>query len=446
MFKNLSEKIQSVIKKIKGQTRLTEENISDIIRQIRIALLEADVNYKVVKTFVEKVKQEAIGREVLKSLSPDKVFVKIVNDALTDILGGRENVNKITYSAKPPTMIMLVGLQGSGKTTTAAKLAYYLRNKKVLLTAADIYRPAAIDQLETLGKSIDVPVYTNKESLDVLQIIKESTELCRKQLFDVNIIDTAGRLHIDSKMMNELIKVKKEINPHEILLVVDSMVGQDVVNQAVEFNEKLNITGVILTKLDSDTRGGAALSVKEVTGKPIKFAGIGEKIADFEAFYPDRMASRILEMGDVVTLVEKAQELVDENEAKALEKKLKKEGLDFNDLLTQFKMIKKMGTVENVLKLIPGFSKLPKIDDFDDKFKRVEAIINSMTFKERRNYRVINSSRRKRIARGSGTSVKEINKLIEQLQQMNKMLKIVNNKKGNIKKFDKTMLNNFFVR
>lgn len=448
MFKNLSEKIQGVFKKLKGQATLTEENISEIIRQIRIALLEADVNYKVVKTFVERVKQEAVGTEVLKSLSPDKVFVKIVNDALTDILGGRENVNKIAYANNPPTIIMLVGLQGSGKTTTAAKLAYYLKNKnkKVLLTAADVYRPAAIDQLEVLGKSIDIPVHSNKETLNVMKIIKESIELSKRQLFDVNIIDTAGRLHLDRDMMNELMNVKREVNPQEILLVVDSMVGQDVVNQAVEFNNTLNITGVILTKLDSDTRGGAALSVKEVTGKPIKFAGIGEKIADFEPFYPDRMASRILGMGDVVTLVEKAQEAVDEDEAKALEKKVKKEGLDFNDLLTQFKMIKKMGTVENVLKLIPGFSKLPKIDDFDDKFKRVEAIINSMTLKERRNYRIINSSRRKRIARGSGTSVKEINKLIEQLQQMNKMLKMVNNKKGNLKKLDKTMLNNFFVK
>jgi signal recognition particle subunit SRP54 len=262
----------------------------------------------------------------------------------------------------------------------------------------------------------------------------------------VNIIDTAGRLHIDNAMMEELVEVKRLVKPDEIILVIDSMVGQDVVNQAIKFNELLDITGVILTKLDSDTRGGAALSIKEIIGKPIKFAGIGEKISDFEPFYPDRMSLRIIRMGDVVTLVEKAQSAIDENQAKDLERKLKRAGLDFNDLLKQFHMIKKMGTIENVLKLIPGFSKLPKVDNFDDKFKRVEAIINSMTLQERRNYRIINSSRRKRIARGSGTSVKEINKLIEQLQQMNKMLKMVNNKKGNIKKFDKTTLNNFFVR
>ena len=446
MFKTLSEKIQGVIKKLKGQTKLTEDNISEIVRQIRIALLEADVNYKVVKVFIERIKEEALGKDVLKSLTPDKVFVKIVNDALTDILGGSQNLNKISFSAIPPTIVMLVGLQGSGKTTTAAKLAYYLRNKKVMLTAADVYRPAAIDQLEVLGKSINVPVYANKDTSDVVKIIKESIAICKKQVVDINIIDTAGRLHIDNDMMEELINVKKEFDPSEILLVVDSMVGQDVVNQAIEFNEKLNITGVILTKLDSDARGGAALSVKEITGKPIKFAGIGEKIADFEPFYPDRMASRILGMGDIVSLVEKAQDTIDESEAKELERKLKKEGLDFNDLLKQFKMIKKMGSMDNVLKLIPGFSKIPQVDDFDDKFKRVEAIINSMTLLERRNYHIINSSRKKRIAKGSGTSVREINKLVEQLQQMNKMLKMVNNKKGKLKKFDKSMLNNIFVK
>jgi signal recognition particle subunit SRP54 len=446
MFKTLSEKIQGVIKKLKSQTKLTEDNISEIVRQIRIALLEADVNYKVVKVFIERIKKEALGKDVLKSLTPDKVFVKIVNDALTDILGGSEGLNKIFFHPLPPTIIMLVGLQGSGKTTTAAKLAYYLRNKKVMLTAADVYRPAAVDQLEVLGRSINVPVYANKNTSDVVKIIKESIAFCKKQLIDVNIIDTAGRLHIDNDMMEELVKVKKEFNPNEILLVVDSMVGQDVVNQALEFNEKLNITGVILTKLDSDARGGAALSIKEITGKPIKFAGVGEKIADFEPFYPDRMASRILGMGDIVSLVEKAQDTIDESEAKDFEKKLKKEGLDFNDLLKQFRMIKKMGTMENLLKLIPGFSKLPQIDDFDDKFKRVEAIINSMTLLERRNYHIINSSRKKRIARGSGTSVREINKLIEQLQQMNRMLKMVNNKKGKLKKFDKSMLNNIFVK
>lgn len=446
MFKNLSEKLQGVLKKLKGETKLTEENVSEIVRDIKIALLEADVNYKVVKSFVERIRGEALGKEVLKSLSPDKVFIKVVNDALTDVLGGNVEAIKISFSANPPTIIMLVGLQGSGKTTTAAKLAYYLKNKKVMLTAADIYRPAAIDQLETLGRSINVPVYSNKSVNEVSLIVNESIKYCREQIIDVNIIDTAGRLHIDNAMMEELVEVKRLVKPDEIILVIDSMVGQDVVNQAIKFNELLDITGVILTKLDSDTRGGAALSIKEIIGKPIKFAGIGEKISDFEPFYPDRMSSRILGMGDVVTLVEKAQSAIDENQAKDLERKLKREGLDFNDLLKQFHMIKKMGTIENVLKLIPGFSKLPKIDNYDEKFKRVEAIINSMTPIERRNYQILNSSRRKRIAKGSGTSVREINKLIEQLQQMNKMLKVVNSKKDGIKRLDKTLLNNIFAK
>jgi signal recognition particle subunit SRP54 len=446
MFKNLSEKLQGVLKKLKGETKLTEENVSEIVRDIKIALLEADVNYKVVKSFVERIRGEALGKEVLKSLSPDKVFIKVVNDALTDVLGGNVEAIKISFSANPPTIIMLVGLQGSGKTTTAAKLAYYLKNKKVMLTAADIYRPASIDQLETLGRSINVPVYSKKSVNEVSLIVNESIKYCREQIIDVNIIDTAGRLHIDNAMMEELVEVKRLVKPDEIILVIDSMVGQDVVNQAIKFNELLDITGVILTKLDSDTRGGAALSIKEIIGKPIKFAGIGEKISDFEPFYPDRMSSRILGMGDVVTLVVKAQSAIDENQAKDLERKLKREGLDFNDLLKQFHMIKKMGTIENVLKLIPGFSKLPKIDNYDEKFKRVEAIINSMTPIERRNYQILNSSRRKRIAKGSGTSVREINKLIEQLQQMNKMLKVVNSKKDGIKRLDKTLLNNIFAK
>jgi signal recognition particle subunit SRP54 len=443
MFKNLSDKLQGLLSKLKGQAYLTEENVHEIIRHIKMALLEADVNYKVVKKFIESVKQEALGKEVARTLNPDKVFVKIVNDALVNVLGGNGE-NKLNISSRPPTIIMLVGLQGSGKTSTAAKLAYYLKNKKVMLTAADIYRPAAIDQLETLGKNLNIPVYANRSSQNVVRIVEESLNYCRKQMFDVNIIDTAGRLHVDETMMNELVQLKKLVNPDEILLVIDSMVGQDVVNQAARFNEKLDITGVILTKLDSDVRGGAALSIKEIVGKPIKFIGVGEKPGDFEPFYPDRMASRILGMGDVVTLVEKAQNAIDEKQAKDLERKISKDGLNFNDLLRQFNMIKKMGTVENILKLIPGFTRMPQIDDFDDKFKRVEAIINSMTPLERRDYRVINSSRKKRIARGSGTSVREINKLIEQLQQMNKMLKIVKTNKGKVKKLDKTLINNMF--
>ncbi|MDY6820423.1 MAG: signal recognition particle protein [Deferribacterota bacterium] len=440
MFKNLSDRLQNIFKKIKGEGKLSEDNIKDIVRQIKLALLEADVNYKVVKRFVDNVKDKALGAEVVKSLTPDKVFVKIVHDELVNILGGSSDNAKIRLSSNIPTNIMLVGLQGSGKTTTAVKLACQFKGKKVLLTAADVYRAAAIQQLEIMAKKNGISFFSIENCNDPIQIAESSVLYARRNLFDINIIDTAGRLHIDSDMMDELVNIKNKIKPDEILLVVDSMVGQDAINQAVQFDNVLDLTGVILTKLDSDARGGAALSIREVIGKPIKYASTGEKVVDFEPFYPDRMASRILDMGDIVSLVEKAQNIVEKDESKKLEQKLKKGGLDFNDLVKQLKMIEKMGSIENVLKLIPGFSKMPKLDSFDDKFKRVEAIVNSMTPYERRHYKILNSSRKKRIARGSGTNVKEVNRLIEQLVQMNKMLKVVKNKKGKTKKLDSSFI------
>lgn len=446
MFATLHDKLNAVFKKIKGQAKITEDNIKDAVKQVRLALLEADVNYKVVKKFISAVQEKALGEEVLKSLTPDQVFIKIVHDELVNVLGGDDQSTKIKLNPIPPTKIMLVGLQGSGKTTTAGKLAkYFLKNgKDVLLVADDIYRPAAIDQLEILGKQLKVDVFSKRDEQDAVKIAKEAVQHAKSAAKDVVIIDTAGRLHIDETLMEELKNIKEAINPDEILFVADAMTGQDAVNVAKTFNEMLDITGVILTKLDGDARGGAALSIREVTGKPLKFVGTGEKLDAFEPFYPDRMASRILGMGDIVTLVEMAQDAIEEDEAEKLATKIQKKGLDFNDMLQQMKMIKKMGSFESILKLLPGFSGLGNIDVDESNFKRIEAIINSMTPLERTNYKILNASRKRRIAKGSGTSVSEVNKLIQQLQQMNKMMKKFKKQFSGKDKIDKNILKNLF--
>lgn len=444
MFAALNEKLQGVFKKIRGEAKLTEDNIKDAIKQVRLALLEADVNYKVVKKFIENVQQKAIGEQVIKSLTPDQVFIKIVNDELVSLLGTHSS--KINLKPNPPTVILLVGLQGSGKTTTAGKLAKYFQKngKDPLLVADDIYRPAAIDQLHVLGNQLKVDVFSMKDNKDAVDIAKRSIDHAKKSAKDIVIIDTAGRLHIDEELMNELRDIKSSVNPDEILFVADAMIGQDAVNVAKQFNELLEITGVILTKLDGDTRGGAALSIMDVTGVPIKFVGVGEKLDALELFHPDRMASRILGMGDVVTLVEMAQEAIEADDAKMMAKKIGKEGFDFNDLLQQFKMIKKMGSIESIVKMLPGFSAMPDLNVDEKQFKRIEAIIFSMTPEERRKSSIINGSRKKRIARGSGTSVNDVNKLIMQLDQMNKMMKKFKNKFGGFNKMDRKMFKNIF--
>lgn len=446
MFGALNEKLQSVFRNIKGQARINEDNIKEAIRQVRMALLEADVNYKVVKKFIQNVQEKALGEKVLKSLTPEQVFIKIVNDELTNILGGDKDESKLKLSSIPPTIIMLVGLQGSGKTTTAGKLTrYFMKNgKSVLLVADDIYRPAAIDQLETLAKQLNCDVYSDRVTNDAVKIAEEGFNVAKKSAKDVIIIDTAGRLHIDEDLMNELSAIKNHINPHEILFVADAMTGQDAVNVANKFDELLGITGVILTKLDGDARGGAALSIKEATGKPIKFIGVGEKLDAFEPFYPDRMASRILGMGDIVTLVEMAQSAIEEDEAEQIASKISKNGMDFNDMLQQFKMIKRMGSFESILRLIPGFSAIGEIDIDEKHIKRIEAIISSMTPKERKYYKIINGSRKKRIAKGSGVTVNDVNKLINQLEQTNKMMKKLTKKIGGKNKIDKKLLRNIF--
>lgn len=444
MFAALNEKLQGVFRKLRGEVKLTEENIKEAIKQVRIALLEADVNYKVVKKFIENVQAKAIGEIVLKSLTPDQVFIKLVHDELVSILGS--HTSKINLKPNPPTIIMLVGLQGSGKTTTAGKLTKYFQKegRDVLLVADDIYRPAAIDQLIVLANQLKADIYFDKENKNATDIAIKAIEQAKRSAKDIVIIDTAGRLHIDEELMRELKSIKSAVNPDEILFVADAMIGQDAVNVAKQFNEALGVTGVIFTKLDGDARGGAALSVMEVTGVPIKFVGVGEKLDAFEIFHPDRMASRILGMGDVVTLVEMAQEAIDAEEAKQMATKVGKTGLDFNDLLQQFRMIKKMGSLESIMKLIPGFSAMPDLNIDDKQFKRIEAIIYSMTPEERRKASIINGSRKKRIARGSGTTVNDVNKLIMQLEQMNKMLKKFKNKFGGMNKFDKKMFKNMF--
>ena len=423
MLEDLTQKLESAFKRLRGYGKLTEKNISDSLKEVRRALLEADVNYKVVKDFIASVEKQAIGEEVLRSVTPGQMIVKIVSDELIRLLGSTSTQMKM--AGIPPTIIVLCGLQGSGKTTFAAKLANYMRKhgRKPMLVAADVYRPAAIQQLRILGDSLNIPVY--EEGLGNPEAICfNAISAARKQMCDTVILDTAGRLHIDQNMMDELVKVKARVRPHEILFVADGMTGQDAVNTAKEFAGKLDFDGVVLTKMDGDARGGAALSIRSVTGKPIKFMGIGEKPDEIEQFHPDRLASRILGMGDVVTFVEKAQETIDREKAEKLEKKFRKAEFDLEDFKDQLQQIKKMGSLESLLKMIPGVGRqLQGVQVDESQFARVEAIINSMTRDERQNPKILNGSRRKRIADGSGTRVQDINQLMNQFMQMKKMMK-----------------------
>ncbi len=423
MLEDLTQKLENAFKKLRGYGKLTEENIADSLKEIRRALLEADVNYKVVKDFIAAVQEKAVGEEVLRSVTPGQMIVKIVHDEMVRLLG--ISTMDIKTAGIPPTILMLCGLQGSGKTTFAGKLAHYLkkRGRKPMLVAADVYRPAAIEQLKVLGRSLDVPVYDEGVG-DPVKIAFNAISAARQQFCDTIILDTAGRLHIDQEMMDELVRVKSRVRPHEILFVADGMTGQDAVNTAAEFAGKLDFNGVVLTKMDGDARGGAALSIRAVTGKPIKFISIGEKMDELEQFHPDRIASRILGMGDVVTLVEKAQDGFDQAKAKKLEEKLKRAEFDLEDFLDQLQQIKKMGSLESLLKMIPGVGRQIKNAQVDERgLVRVEAIINSMTKEERHNPKILNGSRRKRIAMGSGTRVQDVNQLMSQFQQMKKMMK-----------------------
>jgi signal recognition particle subunit SRP54 len=427
MFNSLSEKLESAFKNIKGQARISELNIANTVKDIRRALVDADVNYKIAKEFTDKVKEKALGEKVLLAVNPGQQMVKIVQDELTELMGGTETEFNITGS---PAIILVAGLQGSGKTTFSGKLASYLKTKKgksPLLVAADIYRPAAIDQLEVLGGQIDVPVYSERENKDAVSIVQNAIKEARAKNKNVIIIDTAGRLAVDEVMMTEVANIKAAINPQEILFVVDSMTGQDAVNTAAAFNERLDFSGVVLTKLDGDTRGGAALSIKYTVNKPIKFASSGEKMDTLDVFYPDRMAQRILGMGDIVSLVEKAQEQFDEKEAARLEKKIRKNQFDFEDFKTQLEQIKKMGNIKDLMGMIPGVGKQIKdVDINDDSFKGIEAMINSMTLQERRNPDIINPGRKARIAKGAGKDIAELNAFLKQFEQMKGMMKMMN--------------------
>ena len=426
MFENLSERLERSFKILKGEGRITEVNVAETLKDVRKALLDADVNYKVAKTFTDTVKNKAIGQDVLTSIHPSQLMVKIVHDELTALMGGE--TAEINYEGHP-AVILMSGLQGSGKTTFSSKLANYLKKKKnrnPLLVACDVYRPAAIDQLKVLGESIGVPVYSEPESKNPVQIALNAIKEAKAKSYNLVIIDTAGRLAIDEAMMQEIAAIKEAVNPTETLFVVDSMTGQDAVNTAKEFNDRLDFTGVILTKLDGDTRGGAALSIRTVVTKPIKFIGTGEKMEAIDQFHPSRMADRILGLGDVVSLVERAQEQFDEEQAKKLQRKLARNQFDFNDFLAQIEQIKKMGNIKDLLGMIPGIGKAVKDMDIDDNaFKGVEAIIRSMTPKERANPDIINNSRRERIARGSGTTLQEVNKLMKQFEQIRKTMKTV---------------------
>ena len=448
-FEGLSSRLQEITRKLRGKARITESDLKEMLREVKLALLEADVNYKIVKEFISSIQEKALGQDVMKSLTPGQQVIKIVKDEMIELLGGTES--KINFTPNPPTVIMLVGLQGSGKTTTAGKLANLLRKqgKKPLLVACDVYRPAAIKQLEVVGKQLNIPVYSNENSKDVVQISRQAMSVAMSKLNDVVIIDTAGRLHIDDELMQELKNLKTNIKPHEILLVVDSMTGQDAVNIAQTFNETVGIDGVVLTKLDGDTRGGAALSVKKVTGKPIKFAATGEKLSDIEVFHQDRMASRILGMGDMLAVIEKAEEAFDMEEAEKLEKKMRKNELDLDDYLAQIRQVKKMGSFSSILKLIPGMNQFKDIKVDDKEFAKIEAIICSMTKKEKRNTKLLNASRRIRIAKGSGTTVQDINKFIKSYEMTQKMMKQMKQNKGGMKRLmngiDENTLKNFKI-
>ncbi len=429
-FEGLSERLENSFKKLRAKGKLTEADVKEAMREVRLALLEADVNYKVSKEFTNKVTERAIGDDVMENLTPGQMVIKIVNEELTELMGGTES--RLTIAKHPPTIIMMCGLQGSGKTTHSGKLALKLKKDghRPLLVACDVYRPAAIKQLQIVGSQIDVPVF-EMGTINPVNIAEEAIKHAKDHGYDYVIIDTAGRLHIDEALMEELQNIRSTVHPHEILLVIDAMTGQDAVNVAKSFNESLGIDGVILTKLDGDTRGGAALSVRAVTGKPIKFVGTGEKLDNLEVFHPARMASRILGMGDVLSFIEKAEMALDEKKAAELEKKLAKNKFDFNDLLDQFDQIERMGSLKDTIKMIPGIGKQIKDEDIDEKaFDRLRCIIYSMTKQERSNPEIINPSRKRRIAAGSGTSVEDVNKLMSQFKQMQKMVKQVGGRKG----------------
>ncbi|MCM3123339.1 MULTISPECIES: signal recognition particle protein [unclassified Mesobacillus] len=442
-FEGLADRLQNTMQKIRGKGKVSEADVKEMMREVRLALLEADVNFKVVKDFVKKVTERAIGQEVVKSLTPGQQVIKVVKEELTELMGGEQS--KIAASNRPPTVIMMVGLQGAGKTTTTGKLANLLRkkyNRKPLLVAADIYRPAAIKQLETLGKQLSMPVFSLGDQVSPVEIAKQAIAKAKEDHNDYVLIDTAGRLHVDENLMDELKQIKELSKPDEIFLVVDAMTGQDAVNVAQSFNEQLGLTGVVLTKLDGDTRGGAALSIRAVTNTPIKFVGLGEKLDALEAFHPERMASRILGMGDVLTLIEKAQANVDEEKAKELEKKMRTASFTLDDFLDQLGQVKKMGPLEEILKMMPGANKIKGMNNLqiDEKqISHVEAIIQSMTANEKTHPEIINANRRKRIAKGSGTSIQEVNRLLKQFEDMKKMMKQMTNmqqkgkKKGGFK-------------
>lgn len=433
-FENLGDKLSAVFKKLKGRGKLTEKDIKEAMREVKLALLEADVNFKVVKSFIARVSEKAVGEEILESLTPAQQLIKVVRDELTALMGSENE--KLEYAKNPPSVFMLCGLQGAGKTTACGKLALNIRKttgKRPIMVACDVYRPAAIKQLQVLGSQIDIPVFTIEGEKDPVKIALAAVEHAKKHGNDPVIIDTAGRLHIDEDLMEELVRIKESTNPNEILLVIDAMIGQDAVNVAEHFNSRLDVTGVILSKLDGDTRGGAALSVKEVTGKSIKFASVGEKLSELEPFYPDRMAGRILGMGDVMTLIDKSQEAIDEKEARELEEKIKKQTFDFDDFLAQLQQIKKLGSITQIMGMIPGVDRktLSSVDEqgSEKKLVRIEAIIKSMTTRERQKPQIIGASRKVRIAKGSGTRVQDVNELLKQFDQMKQMMKQLSNPK-----------------
>lgn len=441
MFDNLSDRLNGVFKKLKGHGKLSEKNIEEGLREVRMALLEADVHYKVVKKFIGDIKNRALGEEVLASLTPGQQVVKIVNEELTELMGA--NHEELRLSGRAPAAVMLVGLQGSGKTTTAGKLAVFLRKngRKPLLVPADVYRPAAIDQLKKLGSQLEVPVFPSTTDMDPVEICANAAQTALQDGCDTLILDTAGRLHVDEELMAELQRIKEKAEPSDILLVADAMTGQDAVNIAESFDSHLDIGGVVLTKMDGDARGGAALSIKAVTEKPVKFIGVGEKLSDLEPFHPDRMASQILGMGDVLTLIEKAQNMVDEKKAVELQKKLRKSEFTLEDFRDQMVQIRKMGSIKDLLKMIPGVSKskqFKKLDVDDRELIKIEAIINSMTPQERRKHTIINGSRRKRIANGSGTRIQDVNQLLKNYAQVMKMIKKMN--KGGMRALGRGML------
>ena len=445
MFESLTEKLELTFKRLRGEGKISEKNIDDALREVRLALLEADVHVKVVKTFLDSIKAKSLGQEVLQSLTPEQQFLKIVRDELTDLLGGEHR--KLDLKAAPPVVIMFVGLQGSGKTTTLAKLARHLKRdqkRTPYLVPADVYRPAAIEQLKILGAEVELPVYESNPQSSPVAICKQALDEAKKRFCDLLLIDTAGRLHIDEELMQELKLIKSAVNPHQILFVADAMTGQDAVNQAMGFDQQLGISGVILTKLDGDARGGAALSIRQMVGKPILFAGMGEKLDALEPFYPDRLASRILGMGDVLSLIDKVQQNFEQKEAERLQKVIQKQQFTLEEFQIQLQQIKKMGSMGSLLELIPGGKKLASQVDADKaekELKRVEAIINSMTLQERRTPAILNGSRRRRIAQGSGTSVADVNRLMKQFLEMKKMMQRVS--KGGMKSLFSRMANPF---